>query len=186
MTLEWEPSTPEPLAVDCELLKRFCRVVDDFEAPVLQMLAEAAAELIETETRLQLRTQTRTAELPVTGPAETITVPLPRAPFLAAEVLAIDSGGSETEIPAGSVRHDRRAPGCLRVSSIPAGTVLLRVTYRAGFESLPQVIRLLVFQLVAHWYEHRETATADGRPQEIPLSYSHIVRSLDTYQDAVR
>lgn len=169
--------------IDLGLLRNYCRIIGADDDGLLTMFAGAAINLIERDTRLALRSRTFQGELA----KNTRVVRLPRGPFLAlTSLVSIDAAGQSTTVDAAAIHHNGGVPGELALPVIVSPHVSLRLTYRAGYEALPDDIKLLVFSLVAHWYEHREAATSDAAPSEIPIGYRHMVRGLDPMQDGVR
>lgn len=183
-SVSWLVGEPAALSIDLQTLKAHCRIVGDDEDALLQMYADAAVEQIERDTRLAIRQVTRSLTMPLDG-SRPVEIELPKGPYLSATVTAI-FGDDEEVIDAGDIIHDGGVPGWLAIYGIPDGAEYLRVSYVAGYASLPPVVKLLIFQLAAHWNEHREAVGADGRPGEIPLQFAHILRSLDTLSDGVR
>jgi uncharacterized phiE125 gp8 family phage protein len=172
------------LSIDLHAIKSHCRISHDDDDELLELYAIAAAEQLERDTRLAIRRRTYTGRYNVADTPR-LRIDLPRGPFHSAVVSAVDAGGAVTLIDPENVSHDGGVPGALTIDPIPDGTKRLHVTFVAGYEVLPATIRLLIFALVAHWELHREAVTADGTPKEVPLAYSHIVRSLDPMHDGV-
>jgi len=186
VSTSWLVGDPAAIAIDLQTLKAHCRIVGDDEDALLQMYAEAAVEQIERDTRLAIRQVVRTITVQLIGGEASAEIELPKGPYLAAEVTAIFDDFEEESIDAEELTHDGGIPGTLKIDGIPDGTAYLRINYTAGYSTLPPVVKLLIFQLAAHWNEHREAVGADGRPGEIPLQFAHILRSLDTLSDGVR
>jgi uncharacterized phiE125 gp8 family phage protein len=169
--------------IDLSLLRSYCRIIGTDDDGLLTMFAGAAINLIERDTRLAIRSRTFVGALD----AHTRIAKLPRGPFLSlTSLVTIDADDDETTVDAASVKHDGGTPGEIMIPLIAPGHVSMRLTYRAGYLTLPDDIKLLIFSLVAHWYEHREAATSDAAPSEIPIGYRHMVRGLDPMQDGVR
>lgn len=179
----WQEQTTGTVAgvVDLDLLKNHCRVITNSDDALLLVYAGAAIKLIERDTRLALLTRSLTVDLP----AYSRSIDLPRGPFVSAELVTL-VGETETQVDSPAVKHDGGIPGSLSWPYIASDHDSMRLTYIAGYQSLPPDILLLVMQMTGHWYEHREAATSDAAPTEVPLGYKHMVRGLDTYQDAVR
>lgn len=173
-----------PLPIDLHAIKSHCRISHDDDDELLELYAGAAAEQIERDTRLAIRKRTYAGRYGVVDmPA--LTIDLPRGPFHSAVVTAVDAAGNGTTIDPEHVMHDGGLPGSLMIAAFPAGTRRVDVAFVAGYEVLPPTIRLLIYSMVSHWELHREAVTADGTPKEVPLAYSHIVRSLDPMTDGV-
>jgi uncharacterized phiE125 gp8 family phage protein len=54
----------------------------------------------------------------------------------------------------------------------------IEIDWIAGYGSastgIPQLLRLAIFMLVAHWYEHREAVGSFG--SEVPLAVDSVLR----------
>ena len=177
----WQIANTAELPVTAAQMRKHCRIPDDVDDYLLMLYAAAAAKQISTDTRLAVNQ----VDLSTTLNAGTRSVPLPRGTFSNVVSLSVISDGETEELSTDGIGHDGGVPGVLTLGTdIPADKEL-QLTYRAGSDPLDPRITLAIFQLVAHWYEHRETATADGVPREIPLSYQTFVRSLDPMTDGV-
>ncbi|MEL6899132.1 MAG: hypothetical protein AAFP90_23770, partial [Planctomycetota bacterium] len=175
--------TPTP-TVDLNALRAWLRLSDPGIDETLRMLHDAAAELIESETRLAIAP--RVIELQLTRDQIGHAHRLPRGPFLDVVEIAATRDGQETSVDATAiVTHDGRLPGCITIDDPGVPFDALVVRFRLGHAELPPRIRLVIFQLVAHWETHREAATGDAPPRELPLAYRHIVATLNTHQDAI-
>jgi uncharacterized phiE125 gp8 family phage protein len=181
-------ATPPPseLPVPLSTVKHHCKLTGTDEDAYLTLLIKAAARTIERDTRLALlpRSETITTVYdPCSG-----RIAIPRGPFLSLTSVTLHhSDGSTSAGDPEDWQHNGKLPGTLSPAddySPPAGKIT--IVYRAGSDPLPEDLQLLLMMLVAHWYEHKEAATADGTVNETPLSYRHLVRAMDPMTDAVR
>jgi uncharacterized phiE125 gp8 family phage protein len=51
----------------------------------------------------------------------------------------------------------------------------IRVTFVAGFTTVPPSIKAAILMLIAHWYENRETVTPNANMMPIPYGVSAII-----------
>ncbi|MGV3483448.1 MAG: head-tail connector protein [Planctomycetaceae bacterium] len=179
----WVINNTADLPIAADQLRSHCRISDDRDDALLLLYAKAAAKLIGIDTRLAITLTQLSTEVA----AGVRCVPLPRAPFHSVVSLyAINDDDTTTELDVDLVEHDCQTPGELSFDDDVPSDKPLRLTYQAGSDQLDPTIHLLIYQLVAHWYEHREAATSDSPPKEIPIGYKTIVRALDPMQDGVR
>jgi uncharacterized phiE125 gp8 family phage protein len=172
--------------MDLATVKSHCRISGTEDDTYVTLLISAAVKTIERDTRLALAPRDILHSTRYDSCLGRID--LPRGPFLSLDAITLHhSDGSTSDGDTDDWQHDGKLPGSLIPSdnySPPAGK--FTIAYTAGSDPVPADQQLLVMMLVAHWYEHREAATADGTINETPLSYRHLVRAMDPMQDAVR
>jgi hypothetical protein len=81
------------------------------------------------------------------------------------------------------------------ISQFPAGPDTVKVTYKGGFSSTPEDLKLACYDLITYYYKKESTprkAISDGgtlasssTPTDKPSDFpSHIKRILDLYRSA--
>ncbi len=99
------------------------------------------------------------------------------------EIISItteDASGNESAVDDNGYRFSR---GDLVVS---AGLNWVRqpvhrVRYIAGYESVPEPIKVAILMLVAHWYRSRGAVTLADAPQELPFGVEALLRPFRVY-----
>lgn len=170
--------------INLATLKRHGRISGTEDDDYLQdLLIPAAIGMVQRDTRWTIQPHDYSIDLGV-GIGS---IRLPAAPYVSATMLRIDPETEETEAEEVQFKHNGALPGILTWRPVSyEDRRQRRLVVRIG-EAIPRAeLQLLVMCLVAHWYEHREAATADGTFEETPLSYQHLVRALDPMTDAVR
>lgn len=171
----------QPL-INLPTLKRHARISgNDDDAYLQDVLVPAAIGLVERDTRWTIRPHDYTIDFP----SHVACMRLPAAPFVSADLFRLDPDTGDPTLQPVTVQHNGALPGLVHWPwSNDRGRQ--RLVVRIG-EATPRAeLQLLVMCLVAHWYEHREAATADGSFSETPLAYQHLARALDPMSDAVR
>lgn len=55
---------------------------------------------------------------------------------------------------------------------------VITITATGGLNPVPELARLAVLMLAAHWFEHREAVAMDSAAMTIPLGYERLVNLL--------
>jgi uncharacterized phiE125 gp8 family phage protein len=55
---------------------------------------------------------------------------------------------------------------------------VITITATGGLNPVPEMARLAVIMLAAHWFEHREAVAMDSAAMTIPLGYERLVNLL--------
>ena len=118
---------------------------------ILAPLISAAREYCENYCGKSLAEQTITVYSEMSG-----TLALPRGPVISVDSVTVD--GETVEYTA-DVRR-----GTVTVNK-PGATI----TYTAGYEEVPCLVRQAMLLLIGHWYANRE-ATAQSAPAEIGMA----------------
>lgn len=167
------------------MVKRHARIPSsdtDDDALLSEILIPAAIDTVERDTRWVVSPLQYSIELYKNATC----INLPSGPYVSASLFTISALGVETELEGAEIVHDNGHPGLLTWDAVDENQSTLKLVVRIGPTSPAPKIKLLVMTLVAHWYEHREAATADGSFSETPLGYKHAVASMDPMTDAFR
>lgn len=167
------------------MVKRHARISASDTADddlLTQVLIPAAVDTVQRDTRWQVEPLEYSIELY----ANATGIALPSGPFVSATLSKIAIGGQLTVVQNAGIVHDEGMPGSLSWPTVSGDHTGLRLAVRVAPLTPAPRIKLLVMTLVAHWYEHREAATADGSFSETPLGYQHAVKAMDPMTDAFR
>ena len=118
---------------------------------ILTPLISAAREYCENYCGKSLAEQTITVYSEMSG-----TLTLPRAPVISVDSVTVDGETAEytADVHYGTVTVNK-----------PGATI----TYTAGYEEVPYLVRQAMLLLIGHWYANRE-ATAQSAPAEIGMA----------------
>lgn len=147
---------PEITEEKLEAIKLHLRVDHDEDDQLIKTLIGATREYAET-TLCGRAFEVQTLEL--RAPA-TLEVSLPQPPFL--EVLEAIVTTGETETPLVYEIDDGREPALFKAYSLPRGAKYMKITYKAGYSSLPDEYLLWQKLMVAHYYENRQAILPIG------------------------
>ena len=155
------------------------RVDSNDDDSLIEGLIVAARQYCE---RVQGRAYiTRTYEYIVEA-ASSVELPMPNHQEVTA-VAAIDEDGIETALSTDdySVDFDRLC-ALVTINSYPAGTVKLKIEYKAGYgdtaADVPQAIKQMLLLLIGFWYERREAGEGNTPVRELPFAVSSLM-SID-------
>jgi uncharacterized phiE125 gp8 family phage protein len=171
--------------VPLAMCKRHARIPSsdtDDDSLLSEILIPAAIDTVERDTRWVVTPREYSIELYKNSTC----IQLPAGPFVSASLFAIDTVGDETELDDAEIIHDDGHPGLLTWDAVDENQARLKLVVRIGPTAPAPKIKLMIMTLVAHWYEHREAATADGSFSETPLGYQHAVKAMDPMTDAFR
>jgi len=171
--------TAEPVTVGEALAH--CRIDHSDDNAMLLRLIAAARRRVETTLRRSLMPQTLRLSLDA-FPAGAIL--LPRPPVTAVTTVAYTDLAGDSQTLADYQLDTEREPArllpaygdCWPGARDQANAV--QVTYQAGYataEAVPQTIKLAILMLVAHWYEHRESAMDEGKLSETPQAVEFLL-----------
>lgn len=187
MQIDWTRSPVdigEDLLIPLALVKRHARIFDSGDdALVSDILFPAAVAMVQRDTRWQVEPITLTAELPPFPPVGRTFVRLPMGPFVSVVATTTTGEDEPVAIDPPSINHDFGMPGTLVFPPIVADHDKVNLSVRIGAIPPEPSIRIMILTLVAHMYEHREAATADGEVKEVPIGYRHLVAALDPMTD---
>ena len=118
---------------------------------IIAPLISAAREYCENYCGKSFAEQSITAYPEVSG-----TVTLPRGPVISVDSVTVDGEAVEytADVRRGTVTVNK--PGAV-------------ITYTAGYEEVPYLVRQAMLLLIGHWYANRE-ATAQSAPAEIGMA----------------
>jgi len=160
----------EPLGM--EEVKLYLRTICDDtseDVAIIQPLIVAARTFCENATGRSLAPQTITAYMDSFS-----TVRLPRPPFISvASITYTDRDGNETEYtdytvdPIDGIVYFKSVPN-VELSEINP----IKITYRAGYESLPMPLRQAMLLLISHWYTNREAVQVGSRINEVAVDFA--------------
>lgn len=164
--------------------KSHCRIDADISEhdDILNLLIQSARELAEHETGRALITQT----LQLLEPAIVSRFKLRKPPFIAiTSVVAIDSLGAETALaPTDYYVDSARLMPELVIKAMPAGAVLIKAQYTAGYgsasQAVPAAIRRWILMHVNTQFEHRESVVVGTISAQMPTPF--IEGQLDPYR----
>lgn len=190
LTLIAPPET-EPISV--EQAKEHLRVTHDDENALIQQCVVASREHIERETLRQLLPATWELQLDRFPCANWLEIPRPPLRSIVS-VTYIDPDGTlqtwsasnyRVIAPAGpTAMHGRLVCGYGQSwPAIRCEQNAVQVRFIAGYEdvgAVPSSLKIAMFQLVGHAFEHREAVT-DGTMTEVPLTIDHFVHPYRTW-----
>lgn len=164
-------------------VKQHLRITHDDEDALLAFYVLAAQEYAERTTRRQLLTATYTLGLNAFPACRML--PLPRPPLQSVtSVTYLDtSGASQTLATTGYSVVTTSEPGYLALKysqswpSTYSQAQAITITYVAGWASysaVPSLLKMALFLLVGHFYEHRE-ATIEKALQMIPYGVNNLL-----------
>ena len=162
-----DPNAPHGLAL--RDVKEFARVSHDDEDLALDGMLYAAIEHVADVTGRAIIPGTYERVLPACGG----TVRFPVTPVR--EVLSVsytDRTGAAVPYTGWDFYADADRP--LLMGKWPATAQTVTVTFRAGYEVLPERLRLACLQLATWWYESRLPA-AEGRVERVPHHLTAIL-----------
>lgn len=169
-------SAPATEPVTLAEAKLFARIDDSTDDALVTALIAAARQAIEAYTRRALITQTWTATLDFLPGAIAYCL-APRPLLSVTSIKGLNEDGTETTLnPATDIILDASNAKIGVKSTAPSlssdrTTNAFEIVYVAGYgdaAAVPEWAKTAVKQLVATWYEHRESVTEKGA-KEIPL-----------------
>lgn len=124
------------------------------DAYVIAPLITAAREYCENITGRAFAAQTIEAYPDRFAPI----IELPRSPVISVtSVVYTDADGNEATMDAGDYLVDSGRIAFKKIPSFnPAMLNPIKITYTAGFESVPRTVRQAMLLLIGHWYENRD------------------------------
>lgn len=152
MVITRQPPAVEPLSLEEVKLHLRNNPGDTSEdKDIIAPLISAAREYCENYCGKSFAEQSITAYPEVSG-----TVTLPRGPVISVDSVTVDGETVEytTDVRRGTVTLNK--PGAA-------------ITYTAGYEEVPCLVRQAMLLLIGHWYANRE-ATAQSTPAEIGMA----------------
>lgn len=152
MVITRQPPAVEPLNLEEVKLHLRINPGDTSEdIDILAPLISAAREYCENYCGKSLAEQTITVYSEMSG-----TVTLPRGPVISVDSVTVDGEAVEytADVRRGTVTVNK--PGAV-------------ITYTAGCEETPYLVRQAMLLLIGHWYANRE-ATAQSAPAEISMA----------------
>lgn len=189
-TLTTEPAT-EPVTL--AQAKAQIRIDHDSEDDFLNLLIEAARQMLERDTQTQLVTATWTLtrdRLPA-WPSKSDRLTLPKAPLQSVtSVKYVDTDGTLQTFAAANyhVNTDCRPPeivladGASWPADIDSGRPdALQVLGVFGFgdaADVPAFAKLAILLLVGHWFNNREAVLVGTVSKEIEIAYQRLAESL--------
>jgi len=191
-TIRVPPAEGEGLQepVSLEEARAQCRIDYEDEDALLSVYITAAREHAEMVTRRALMTSLWDHTLDGFPSGGAIRLPYP--PLIDIEsVHYIAPDGEAVEMDEELYRIDtRQEPGLLMPAhgtSWPAtrqmpGAVWIR--YRAGYEAVPQGLKVAMLMLVGHWFAHREAVQIGTAPHEVPLAVERLLWAHRLYEVA--
>lgn len=153
----------------------------DFDAIIAEAQIKAATAYIERECRITL--PPRTYELTLDGfPCDCREIRLLRPPCVSVDsVKYLDGDGEEQTLATQQYVVDATSqPGRIvlrpgyswpATANLPAA---VRITFTAGHETIPPLLRHAVLMLAGHYFAHRE-ATSDRRVNDVPMAVQSII-----------
>lgn len=152
MDITRRPPAAEPLNLEEVKLHLRINPGDTGEdAGILAPLISAAREYCESYCGRSFAVQSITVYPEVSGP-----VVLPRGPVMSVD--SVTAGGEDIDYTADNVK------GIVTVSAPGAA-----ITYTAGYEEIPYLVRQAMLLLIGHWYANREAA-AQSAPAEVTMA----------------
>lgn len=116
-------------------------------------------------------------------PCGTEAIVLPRAPLVSITSIAyIDEAGAAQTLAAPSYYFDStRDPA--RVFPVPGGiwpgtqarAAAVSVRFFAGYQQIPEPLRLALLLLVCHWYENREAVLVGSAAAPLPMGVEALI-----------
>jgi uncharacterized phiE125 gp8 family phage protein len=104
--------------------------------------------------------------------------PIVLTPHPVTAVTAVERGSGSTWVDAASWFDVDLSARPVRLDLVESAELsrgeYIRVTFTAGFATVPADFRTAVLQIIAHWYENRE-ATSEGGFDELPLAVRSLV-----------
>ena len=155
--------------------KDYLRVTDFGEDYLIGTLISAVASEIEAQTDIALLSQTITA---TTADAPEQTIALPVGPVTQGEsvtVASVASDGTVTAIPSGWWLEAGRYPVLHFTGTAPVDRV--RITYAAGYATLPADLGMAIADQVARLYDNR-----GGVIDKAPALSAHTARVIARYR----
>lgn len=152
MVITRQPPAVEPLSLEEVKLHLRNNPGDTSEdKDIIAPLISAAREYCENYCGKSFAEQSITAYPEVSG-----TVTLPRGPVISVDSVTVDGETAEytADVHYGTVTVNK-----------PGATI----TYTAGYEEVPCLVRQAMLLLIGHWYANRE-ATAQSTPAEIGMA----------------
>ena len=152
MVITRQPPAVEPLSLEEVKLHLRNNPGDTSEdKDIIAPLISAAREYCENYCGKSFAEQSITAYPEVSG-----TVTLPRGPVISVDSVTVDGETAEytADVHYGTVTVNK-----------PGATI----TYTAGYEEVPYLVRQAMLLLIGHWYANRE-ATAQSTPAEIGMA----------------
>ena len=155
---------------------------------LLQDLIDTATEVIENRTGLILMSTTMEMYL---DKFPRWTILIPGVPLqTVSNVSYMDDDGNYVQLDANEYQIDIYSqPGRLAPvpnthwPCTPQRLNAVQIGYLSGFgaagDLVPQDIRQAGLQLIAHWYEHRESVSAESRVQEVPQTIEYTLAAHD-------
>lgn len=171
--------TAEPVSV-AEALAH-CRIDHSDDNALLLRLISAARRRVETTLRRALMSQTLRLSLDA-FPCGAIV--LPRPPVAAVTTIAYTDSAGDSQTVASYLLDAESEPARLSPAYGAAWPTArcqpnaVQITYSAGYASaaaVPPTIKLAILMLVAHWYEHRESAMDEGKLSETPQAVDFLL-----------
>ena len=174
----------EPVTVDD--LRQQCRIDSQEEDTLLRSFITAAREMVETDTRRALITQTWELKFDA-FPCDVIEVR--RCPLISVSSIAyVDTNGTSQTLASTVYSVDANSePGRITLAYQQTWTTTrtqdnaVTMTFTAGYgaaaTSVPERAKLAIRLLAAHWFNNRES-TAFGAMNEIPLGYTSLIERL--------
>lgn len=152
MVITRQPPAVEPLSLEEVKLHLRNNPGDTSEdKDIIAPLISAAREYCENYCGKSFAEQSITAYPEVSG-----TMTLPRGPVISVDSVTVDGETAEytADVHYGTVTVNK-----------PGATI----TYTAGYEEVPCLVRQAMLLLIGHWYANRE-ATAQSTPAEIGMA----------------
>lgn len=175
------PPTIEPVTVADAVAH--CRIDHSDDNALLARLIAAARTRVERSLQRSLLPQTLRLSL-YSFPAHNRPIQLPRPPVTSVDsVTYIDFAGDnltllsyQSDLDSEPARLSPAFEQCWPCSRWqPNGVV---VTYQAGYATpaaVPPTIKLAILMLAAHWYEHRESASDEGKLSLTPQGVEFLL-----------
>lgn len=170
--MTWKLITPDPNAphgLSLARVKEHARVSHDDEDLAIDGMLYAAIEHVADLTGRAIIPGVYELTLPACGD----TVRFPITPVR--EVLSVsytDRTGAAVPFADWRFYQDHDRP--IITATLPRGADAVTVTFRAGYEVLPERLRLACLQLATWWYESRLPA-AEGRVERVPHHLTAIL-----------
>lgn len=164
------------------------RIDDENDNDTVNTLIPAAVEFIERATRQQLCPATYALTLD-TFPTGEIRLPKPPLQAVTGITYTTATGSAATVDPSTYTVDASQRPGRVVLKpghSWPAtdnSAANIRVTFTAGYATVPFLLRQAIKFLIAHYFENREAAT-DKTTTEVPLAVQSIV-DMHAFPEAV-
>lgn len=178
-TLVTGPSV-EPISLNAA--KLFLRIDQDVEDTLVTSLIVAARQYIEDKTWRPMCTQTWKLSLNESEVTEFIGVSKAPVQSITSVIYTDPYGNSQTITTGTDMVYDLlNEPAVIRLINIPQ--ILdtfnaLQITFVCGYgvaASVPDALKLAMYMLIGHWYEHRESV-APGTMNEVPMSVEALIQ----------